>query len=357
MLVDFPRTAIMTDFLTHSMTWTAAAIMFGLVGWSWILYLHFRRASQTPLDSMSFVVRLFPDNVLLVNTWGRIVASSQPAEAFFGYGPGEMSLLEVQRLIPGESFEEHRRQRKAFMEGNPGKIMTNEVRCVQKSGEVVPAIVRATSFNSAGESYRLVTIQDLRPFKSREQDLKTLSERDPLTGVANRRLFDRDYHREWHRALRNESPVAIIMVDVDAFKEYNDYHGHPGGDACLKTIAGSMSAVINRSTDTLARYGGEEFICLLPGIDESGAESKARELCKSIESANIPHGRSGVSRWVTASAGVAVAIPRQGEDMQSLISAADAALYRAKSSGRNSVQVYSGARSSAKEASEAGLEN
>ncbi|MCW8194872.1 GGDEF domain-containing protein [Proteobacteria bacterium 005FR1] len=335
----------MIELLTNPFTWTVLAVGFGAVGWGMAFYYRHRRVCQSPEQSMTVVARMFPDSVLIVDAGGRIIASSQPATDLFGYSDEEFRQLNVEALMPGEFAERHQRQRSEFLRGSPGKAMDNEIRCLSKSGEEIPAITRVRTFRLGRDIYGLVAVMDLRTFKSREQNLKALAERDPLTGVANRRLFDRDFHREWGRAMREQSSIAIVMVDVDSFKEYNDYHGHPGGDAALKTVAGILSGILQRSTDTLARYGGEEFIFLLPGISEEDAEMKARELCEAVESSNIPHGRSRVSRWVTVSVGVAAMVPCQGDQMQDLISRADAALYEAKSSGRNRVQTHSGVTS------------
>lgn len=331
----------MNELLTNPVGWVLIVILLGVSAWSLALYWRLRAVCRTPYESMSVIAQMFPDNVLIVNASGKVVACSQPACEFFGYRPGELEKLNVEALMPGEFADQHSRQRSDFMRGKPGKAMDNEILCVDKNGNEIPAITRVRTFNLSGDAYGLVAIQDLRTFKTREDSLRALSERDPLTGVANRRLFDRDYHREWYRAVRNQTPIAIVMVDVDAFKAYNDYHGHPGGDACLQTLAGILSSVLRRSTDTLARYGGEEFIYLLPGFGEAEAQSQAEELRTRLECANIPHGRSEVSRWVTVSAGVAAMTPGQQDNMQDLINRADAALYEAKSSGRNQVRAYS----------------
>lgn len=331
----------MNDFLSNPVSWALMAAFVVITGWILVLYWRLRRVCQTPSESMAIIAQMFPDNVLIVDSSGRVVACSQPACEFFGYSARELEGLSVEALMPGEYASRHSQNRHKFMRGKPGKAMDNEIRCLGKQGEEIPAITRVRTFRLAGATYGLVAIQDLRTFKTREETLKALSERDPLTGVANRRLFDRDFHREWYRAVRNQSPVAVIMLDVDAFKEYNDYHGHPGGDACLQTIAGILSSIMRRSTDTLARYGGEEFVYLLPGIDEAEAARQAEELRQRVESANIPHGDSRASRWVTVSVGVAAMVPGQDDDMQDLISRADAALYRAKSGGRNRVRAWS----------------
>ncbi|MGQ9426619.1 sensor domain-containing diguanylate cyclase [Gilvimarinus sp. F26214L] len=310
-----------------------------LSGW-FVALNRYRRRCCTPAQALSAVTGNFPDNVLIVNREGRIIAFSQPASEFFGYSPAELRGLDVEALIPKGAAETHRKGRRDFMRGRPGKAMDNEIVCINKDGEEIPAITRVRTFELGGELYGLAAILDLRSFRDREANLRALSERDPLTGLANRRRFDRDLHREWQRALRQARPLAIVMVDADSFKEYNDYHGHPGGDACLETLAGILSEVCKRAPDQVARYGGEEFICLLPETDTEGAAHVARQIRRRVEEANIPHGRSPVSPWVTVSVGAAAVIPTMDQDMGDLVKFADTALYAAKAAGRNGVSVY-----------------
>lgn len=160
---------------------------------------------------------------------------------------------------------------------------------------------------------------------------------DGLTGVANRRRFDEALQAEWRRCRRSGSPLALIMIDIDHFKHYNDHYGHQTGDACLQAVATRLREHLSRSHDLVARYGGEEFVCLLPECDLASAHAMAEELRIAVAGLNIPHETSPAARMVTISQGVASAIPDEASDADSLLQSADTALYAAKSSGRNRV--------------------
>ncbi|WP_170942305.1 diguanylate cyclase, partial [Noviherbaspirillum denitrificans] len=162
-----------------------------------------------------------------------------------------------------------------------------------------------------------------------------------LTGIANRRRFDLHLEDEFRRAKRNASPLSLIMIDVDSFKDYNDNYGHQRGDQCLAQIAGALGGVLNRSSDLVARYGGEEFTVVLPDTNEDGAMQIAEAMRAEIEALNIEHAHSRVAKFVTISLGVSTVVPEHLSNTGSLIHAADRALYQAKRSGRNCVVTYS----------------
>ncbi|MGW8286678.1 MAG: diguanylate cyclase [Desulfobulbales bacterium] len=179
--------------------------------------------------------------------------------------------------------------------------------------------------------------------KSREQlaeanrTLQKLSSLDGLTGIANRRTFDETLSKEWNRAVRDQKPLGLIMLDIDFFKLYNDHYGHQGGDDCLKKVAKGLEAAINRDADFLARYGGEEFSAILPDTDIQGAVKVAEEMRQSIKSLHIEHVKSKVSDIVSISIGVASMIPQNDTEQETLIAAADQALYKAKEEGRDRI--------------------
>ena len=162
---------------------------------------------------------------------------------------------------------------------------------------------------------------------------------DGLTGIANRRAFDEHLGREYFRSLRNQTPLSMIMLDVDHFKLYNDAYGHLGGDDCLKQIAAALLDSL-RTSDFAARYGGEEFACILPEADKDGALTTAERIRTAIESMRIPHVDSPVSPYVTASLGVATFIPSEGVAPDYLIRMSDQMLYRAKNNGRNRIELW-----------------
>lgn len=178
------------------------------------------------------------------------------------------------------------------------------------------------------------TVQLLEQANTR---LEALSLEDDLTGIANRRSFERALLDEWNRARRHEHPLALILLDLDHFKELNDRRGHPAGDDCLRRVGAFLSDAIRRSGEVVARYGGEEFAILLPAVDAEGAIRVAEALREGIEQLAVPYGAD--HRRMTASCGVAALVPMSGLTPESLVASADRALYAAKHSGRNCVRV------------------
>lgn len=173
------------------------------------------------------------------------------------------------------------------------------------------------------------------------QELQRQANLDGLTLVGNRRCFDEALAQEWRRLSREESPLSLLMCDIDAFKPYNDCYGHLAGDRCLKQIAATLQQVCKRPADLVARYGGEEFVVLLPHVDEHGAQQVAEAIQRAIAQLAIPHALSPVGSTITLSIGVASSIPRPDLSPESLIAAADQALYAAKDRGRNTYAVAS----------------
>jgi diguanylate cyclase (GGDEF)-like protein len=167
-----------------------------------------------------------------------------------------------------------------------------------------------------------------------ERQLAILATTDSLTGLPNRRHFDDVIAREWHRAMREQTSVAVLMIDADAFKTYNDTHGHQSGDKFLEAIAACIADKIRRATDLAARYGGEEFAVLLPGTDGRGAFDIAERIRTGVAKLG-PHYPAGTCGAPTISVGVACMVPQLGSHPRDLISAADRALYEAKRNGRN----------------------
>ncbi|HET8797580.1 MAG TPA: diguanylate cyclase [Thermoanaerobaculia bacterium] len=180
--------------------------------------------------------------------------------------------------------------------------------------------------------------QTVKLLEAANTQLEALSLEDDLTGIANRRSFERSLVDEWNRARRHELPLALILLDLDHFKDLNDRRGHPAGDDCLRRVGRFLAETIKRSGEVVARYGGEEFAILLPGVDASGAIRVAESLREGIERLGIPYG-NGQGRRVTASCGVASLIPTEALTAESLVANADRALYAAKHSGRNCVRV------------------
>lgn len=167
--------------------------------------------------------------------------------------------------------------------------------------------------------------------------LERLSHSDGLTGIANRRYFNTMLAREFSRMQRNRLPLALIMLDVDDFKAFNDHYGHVHGDECLQQVAQSIAACLQRPADMVARYGGEEFVCLLPETSAEGALKLARDIQSAITALRLPHVQSQAGDFVSVSMGVAAEVPSSQRNSQQLLSLADERLYRAKRGGRNRI--------------------
>lgn len=167
------------------------------------------------------------------------------------------------------------------------------------------------------------------------QQLSILSHQDSLTNLANRRSFDEALQREWYRALRSQTPLSLILCDVDFFKSYNDTYGHSRGDDCLRQVAIALQQSVRRPTDLVARYGGEEFVVLLPNTDAYGALKVAKLIQERMQELQILHSGSQVSPFVTVSLGAATILPSLEVTPSVLIEVADAGLYEAKQKGRN----------------------
>ncbi len=158
---------------------------------------------------------------------------------------------------------------------------------------------------------------------------------DGLTGICNRRYFDEHLKIEWGRAVRLGTPLSVALVDVDLFKRYNDHYGHQAGDECLRRVAAALKVSLRRPTDMAARYGGEEFALLMPDTDADGALHLAGQIRHALSEAHIDHADSSVGPLLTISVGVCTWVPGVVSGADTLLKAADAQLYLAKSLGRD----------------------
>lgn len=171
------------------------------------------------------------------------------------------------------------------------------------------------------------------------RELRLVSSRDGLTGLANRHAGSDFLSREWLRAIRDRKEFSIIMMDIDFFKLFNDTYGHLEGDECLKEVASALRRGLRRPADLLVRYGGEEFMALLPDTGLEGALSVAKAMQDEVAALSLGHGSSPVAPFVTVSFGVATLVPKEHCPVEQLIEAADRALYRAKNEGRDRICV------------------
>ena len=229
-----------------------------------------------------------------------------------------------------------------------GSTGTDLFRALRRDGSALwieARVVLLPAGNGLGDY--LVTLRDAERRKQSElalgqanAELSQLASTDALTGLANRRMFDATLRKEWFRALRDGSPLALLMIDIDHFKPLNDRYGHQAGDAYLAAVAGVIERSVRRAGDLAARYGGEEFAIVLPGTAAAGALETAESIRRAVMSASFDTiVRDGPP--ITVSIGAAATVPIAGAGAATLLHSADAALYQAKRSGRNRVEILS----------------
>ncbi|HTD03076.1 diguanylate cyclase [Undibacterium sp.] len=179
------------------------------------------------------------------------------------------------------------------------------------------------------------SIKREKMLRSHSEILKVEATTDSLTGIYNRRFFDEHYKMALGHSKREKLPLSVFMIDIDFFKEYNDYYGHLAGDKTIIAVANTLKAQLFRSTDVLARYGGEEFILMLPNTPEESALQFAEKLRLAIWNLGIPHLKSKIAQQLSISIGLSTFHQENDGDLKILLKCADAALYKAKQKGRN----------------------
>ena len=255
------------------------------------------------------------------------------------YQPGSIICVPVQRgNIQGAVYMENNLATDVFSEARIEvlSLLTAQAVVALENAELYEQLQHYSHTLEEQVAVRTAQLEELN------QELKQLADTDGLTGLANRRSFDRYLQKVWHRSIRANESLAIILFDVDHFKRFNDTYGHQLGDDCLIEIANAVKAQIQRQTDMIARYGGEEFVVLLPDTDEKGALIVAEALRAAVQALHIPHSQSPVCDHVTISLGVATASSdnvNQAAELkpEQIVANADQALYQSKESGRNQV--------------------
>ena len=220
-----------------------------------------------------------------------------------------------------------------------------EIRMLSQSGQWLwlQAKGRIVAYNEKGQVQKIIgTLIDISKYKHIEitlqkanEELQKLVTEDYLTQIANRRRFEERLGQEWRRAQRDRRSIAVIICDIDYFKNYNDTYGHLQGDQTLSIVAQTIHGTLSRPMDLAARYGGEEFGIILPNTSMLGAQRVAEKIQKALKECNIVHQRSPLSNHVTLSFGIAAMVPDTDLSTKNLVEAADKALYRAKNQGRN----------------------
>ena len=281
-----------------------------------------------------------PVGLCMVDAQRRIYFRNRRFLEHFGYAEAEVPTLHEWALLayPDGDYRQQAAhawgQAMAGARAQGGVIAAQPYRVTARDGAQHVMDIGGLLF---GEHF-LATFQDRTEQQAQSELLHRLAYVDGLTGIANRRQFDQQLEAEWRRCRRSGKPLAVLLLDIDYFKQYNDLYGHQQGDECLKAVATALRGQLRRSHDLVARYGGEEFVCLLPDCDLPGATEKAQAMCRAVQALGMAHGGSAVAGVVTISLGVACQVPDAQSTPQALLMRADAHLYRAKKQGRNRVE-------------------
>ena len=307
------------------------------------------RSLQVSEARYRFLADHLADMILLTDRCGARIYASPACRTLLGFEPEEVIALRLQDAIHPDDAA----RVLPVLSANPANtLLTYRMR--RKDGSYVWVETTGKTVEvEGGERQRLIIVRDVSERKLAEDRLaeanarlKILSGEDGLTGLANRRTFDETLASEHRRAQREDRSLALVMIDVDRFKSFNDRYGHPAGDECLRRIAHTIGLSVRRPGDVVARYGGEEFAVVLPHTGEAGAVAVAANIHRAVCDLRIEHDDS---EWnvATVSVGVAAARPSEtGRTLHRLLQEADHALYFAKNSGRNCVAAASQARAS-----------
>lgn len=291
-----------------------------------------------------------PEAIVLSDNYGRIIQVNREFCLMFGYGSDEVEGRLIDDLVaPDELREEAATITEAVAHGQKfsleavrrrkdgsrvnvsllGVPILNRERQVAVFGIYRDISARVKAERSLAESRRQLEEVNAR--------LELASNLDSLTSLPNRRSYEHFYNLEWRRAVREGKWISLAMIDVDFFKDYNDFYGHVSGDKCLRLV-GRCLQVINRPGDMVARFGGEEFVAVMAGTSLEGARHMAEQMRERVKELQIPHERSAVASHVTISLGVAAQLPGAEASPRDLLIKADQALYLAKSRGRDRVE-------------------
>lgn len=267
------------------------------------------------------------DMIIWLDRDARYVYVNRAATILLGYSADEFLRMRVWDVDP--HFDEARwREHWRDLE-RTGSVKLETVN-TSRLGTPVPIEVTASFVTFKGKSYNCSVVRDISAQKQAEAELRALNDRiyalsitDALTGLANRRHLDTVLATTVRQHARTGQPLSLILLDIDAFKAFNDRYGHIEGDACLARVAAALTGALRRSDHLVARYGGEEFACVLPNTTEPQAGALAEELRAAVSALAIPHAASPVARVVTASFGVLTTACTEASTPPDLILAVD----------------------------------
>jgi len=305
--------------------------------------IEYRKQIELALKESAERIRAIVDNavegIIVINGSCLIEEFNPAAEKIFGYQAAEVIGKDVSMLMPDPYRSEHAGYVSHYLETNSSRLIGRDRDFTgrRRDGSVFPLHISVSETSVQGHTLFVGIVQDISVRKQLEEHLRTLSFKDGLTGCNNRRAFDENLAKEWRRARRNDMPLALVMLDIDCFKAFNDTYGHQEGDSCLREVARVIMANLKRPADFAARYGGEEFVLLLPETSLENALALAETIRLAVAALEIPHQQSDVAAYVTLSAGMACLVPGEEQSADDLMKLADQALYAAKKAGRNQV--------------------
>ncbi len=323
----------------------AVALALGLLGWRFADRIRWQRLAEGSAHRNEEQFRLLADNGTdLITQFGpdrQCTYVSPASERLLGYLPEELIGCDANEAVHPDDLQVFTANRDTLF--GYGEAPPVSYRARRKDGSFV--WVEAAGRKLADGPNFVIAIRDVTQRKEIEaqlhqanNQLQRLTMLDGLTGIANRRCFDTALQKEVRRATRAELPLALLMIDVDHFRLFNDLHGHSAGDTCLRAIANAIGGQMHRPADLAARYGGEEFAVVLPETGEAGALALAQRVREAVRSLGIAH-RGNPGGIATVSVGVATAwsLREQGQSAQDLVAMADKALLQAKAAGRDRV--------------------
>lgn len=329
LLVLFTPAQIFTFFNPIYQIWTAIAIIY-VLGVLMKLAIHKEKGGWFIILGALALLLSSANDIIFLSIW---MNDNGPAflKTFFRTGNlssvGQFAFAFTNSLLLAKSFSDSFEQKEvlasklAEINNNLDELVLQRTEALEKSNEKIE-----------NQKMELEKVNDA---------LKRLSFKDPLTGTWNRRKYDQTIEMEWRRCLRYKRPIALLLLDIDHFKEFNDSYGHMAGDECLVKVGEILKISLSRSSDLVARYGGEEFIVLLTDSEREEAIKIADNLRQKIEALHIFHKKSPVNNYVTVSIGVSSIIPDIRSSYENLFKVTDKALYQAKNSGRNQVRFLS----------------
>ncbi len=289
-------------------------------------------------DVLRVVLNHVSEAILTMDLEGRIEMANPAAASLLGEPAKEMLGRPWWNFLSRANREEFRAMFRDWR-NEPSELPYHgpqEALLVRQDGSFVEVDLSLSGIPGADPKI-IVVLHDLTVHKAENRELRRLARSDALTGLANRRAFDEVLHRTWKDCNHTEMPLSVIMLDVDYFKRFNDEHGHLQGDYCLTKIATAINSQLPSNRCLAARYGGEEFAVILPGCNERVAQSVADDIRRAVERLDFVDQGLPMNAKVSVSQGIASHQSRQFRTCTALLSAADTALYHAKSTGRNKV--------------------